>query len=87
MACVATFAVGIVTTLHAQDTRRVTGKVLDADTKEPLLGAVIRVKGTKVGTVVRRSDGEFLIDVPTNSSQILVVSLVGKMTEEVNVAG
>ena len=73
--------------LHAQDVRRVTGKVLDAETKEPLLGAVIKVKGTKVGTVVRRSDGEFSIDVPTNSSQILVVSLVGKVTEEVNVAG
>lgn len=72
---------------HAQDVRRVTGKVLDAETKEPLLGAVIRVKGTKVGTVVRRSDGEFSIDVPTASSQILVVSLVGKVTEEVNVAG
>jgi len=73
--------------LHAQDVRRVTGKVLDAETKEPLLGAVIKVKGTKVGTVVRRSDGEFSIDVPTTSSQILVVSLVGKVTEEVNVAG
>lgn len=72
---------------HAQDVRRVSGKVLDAETKEPLLGAVIRVKGTKVGTVVRRSDGEFSIDVPTTSSQILVVSLVGKVTEEVNVAG
>ncbi|GIV54353.1 MAG: SusC/RagA family TonB-linked outer membrane protein [Candidatus Kapaibacterium sp.] len=79
--------VGIVHPLHAQDVRRVTGRVLDADTKEPLLGAVIKVKGTKVGTVVRRSDGEFSIDVPTNSSQILVVSLVGKLTEEVNVAG
>ncbi|GIV56182.1 MAG: SusC/RagA family TonB-linked outer membrane protein [Candidatus Kapaibacterium sp.] len=79
--------VGSATFLHAQDVRRVTGKVLDAETKEPLLGAVIKVKGTKVGTVVRRSDGEFSIDVPTNSSQILVVSLVGKVTEEVNVAG
>ncbi len=79
--------IGVVQPLHAQDVRRVTGKVLDAETKEPLLGAVIKVKGTKVGTVVRRSDGEFSIDVPTNSSQVLVVSLVGKLTEEVNVAG
>jgi len=46
--------IGSVNFLHAQDTRRVTGKVLDAETKEPLLGAVIKVKGTKVGTVVRR---------------------------------
>jgi len=79
--------IGSAASLYAQDVRRVTGKVLDAETKEPLLGAVIKVKGTKVGTVVRRSDGEFSIDVPTNSSQILVVSLVGKVTEEVNVAG
>ncbi|MCX8051752.1 MAG: SusC/RagA family TonB-linked outer membrane protein [Chlorobi bacterium] len=86
LVCIA-IGLGIVSPLQAQDTRRVTGKVLDAETKEPLLGAVIRVKGTKVGTVVRRSDGEFSIDVPTTSSQILVVSLVGKLTEEVNVAG
>lgn len=83
---VATF-VGAVLTLHAQQTRRVTGKVLDAETKEPLLGAVIKVKGTTVGTIVRRSDGEFAIDVPVTSSQILVVSLIGKLSEEVNVAG
>jgi TonB-linked SusC/RagA family outer membrane protein len=86
LACIAV-TIGVVHPLHAQDVRRVTGKVLDAETKEPLLGAVIKVKGTKVGTVVRRSDGEFSIDVPTSSSQILVVSLVGKLTEEVNVAG
>ncbi|MDW8270938.1 MAG: SusC/RagA family TonB-linked outer membrane protein [Bacteroidota bacterium] len=89
-ACIAAawiVALVVPTSLSAQDVRRVTGKVLDAETKQPLLGAVVRIKGTKLGTVVRRSDGEFSIDVPTSSSQILVVSLVGKVTEEVNVAG
>ncbi len=70
----------------AQDVHKVTGTVSDFETKQGLVGAIVKVKGTKVGVVVRRSDGQFSIDVPKNSSQILVISLVGKKTQEVNVA-
>lgn len=38
-----------VTTLFAQKT--ITGTVIDADSKEPLIGATILVKGTDKGTV------------------------------------
>ncbi|MFM8439361.1 MAG: carboxypeptidase-like regulatory domain-containing protein, partial [Candidatus Kapaibacterium sp.] len=75
------------TAVQAQDARKVTGTVLDADTKQGLVGAVVKVKGTKTGVVVRNTNGSFSIDVPKGAAQTLVVSLVGKKTTEVNVAG
>ncbi|MFM8568341.1 MAG: TonB-dependent receptor plug domain-containing protein [Candidatus Kapaibacterium sp.] len=75
------------TAVQAQDARKVTGTVLDADTKQGLVGAVVKVKGTKTGVVVRNANGSFSIDVPKGAAQTLVVSFVGKKTTEVNVAG
>ncbi|MFN9777839.1 MAG: SusC/RagA family TonB-linked outer membrane protein [Candidatus Kapaibacterium sp.] len=72
--------------VHAQDSRKVSGTIIDSDTKQGLVGAVVKVKGTKTGVVVRNSNGSFSIDVP-KGYQTLVVSLVGKKTTEVNIAG
>ena len=63
----------------------VKGKVMDEGGK-PLKGVSIQVKGTSVGTS-SGDNGDFQIDVPDNSSMILVFSFVGMLSQEVNVSG
>lgn len=64
---------------------KITGKITDEHGK-PLQGASVQIKGTSSGT---SSDvnGEFQIDVPDNSSKILVFSFIGMEQQEVNVTG
>jgi iron complex outermembrane receptor protein len=64
---------------------RVTGKLLDAQTHEPLIGASILVKGTTAATSAGL-DGSFKINVP-NGSEILVISYIGYVTKQVNIEG
>jgi len=67
--------------LHAQN-RAVTGKVIFKDTKTPLAGTKILVKGRKIGAFANR-DGEYKIDVPEGST--LVFSLIGHVSQEIKV--
>lgn len=57
-----------------------TGKVVDADTNEPLPGATVLVKGTKTG-VVTGFDGTFSI--AAASGDVLAVSYLGYESQEV----
>ncbi|MBN8702591.1 MAG: carboxypeptidase-like regulatory domain-containing protein [Bacteroidetes bacterium] len=66
--------VGITSTSNAQQTV-VTGKIVDADTKEPLPFVSVLLKGTKVGTS-SDFDGMFSLSSPDPSDSI-VVSYVG----------
>lgn len=69
-------------TLHAQGVT-VTGTVTDASA-EPLIGASVVVKGqTSLGTVTD-FDGNFTLNVPSESS-VIVVSYVGMTTQEIKV--
>lgn len=61
---------------------QVVGSVVD-DKQEPVIGASILIKGTGQGTVTD-FDGRFTLNVPT-SSNVLVVSYVGMLTQEVAV--
>ena len=51
---------------------------------EPIIGASVFVKGTKIGTVTN-TDGEFSLDVPANAT--LLVSYIGFTTQEVALKG
>jgi TonB-linked SusC/RagA family outer membrane protein len=64
---------------------RVSGKVTDSNTGEPLIGATVLVKGTITG-VTTSVDGTYSIDVP-NGSAILVFSYIGYTSREENVSG
>lgn len=64
---------------------RVTGKVTDADTGEPLLGVNIVVEGTTMG-VVTDLDGNYSIDLP-NENANLVFSFIGYTSQTTAVAG
>ncbi len=61
------------------------GKITDESGK-PLAGVSIQVKGNPGGTT-SNDQGEFQLDVPENSSQVLVFSYVGMQSQEVNVSG
>ena len=67
-----------------QDTK-VTGKVIDATTGEPLPGVYVVIEGTNTGTITN-SDGSYTLDVP-NVDAVLVFSFVGYNAEKVAVAG
>ena len=62
------------------------GIVLEASSKEPLIGANVLLKGTKIGTLTD-IDGSFSIDVPDTSRSELVISFIGYVTKEVKVKG
>ena len=63
----------------------VTGKVVDADTKEPLVGASILVKGTQNATSTGL-DGSFKIDVSATTNPMLVISYISYTTKEIPVS-
>ena len=67
-------------TVHAST---VTGRVLD-ENGEPIIGASVSVKGTKVGTATD-IDGKYSIQAPQGST--LIVICVGYSTREVRVNG
>lgn len=60
---------------------RISGKVLDGKSREPLPGVSVRVKGTSAGTVSMAS-GDFAIEVPEEGAT-LVFSLMGYEPKEV----
>ena len=63
-----------------QKKRTITGTVTDANTKETLVGANVKLKGTDVGTITDL-DGNFSISV-NSSKDVLVVSYMGYKTVE-----
>ncbi|MES2427842.1 MAG: TonB-dependent receptor [Bacteroidota bacterium] len=78
--------IGLFTTgvVFAQDGSVVRGKLLDAQTKEPLIGATVTVKGT-TNAIAAALDGSFKITAPSGST--LVITYIGYVTKEINVTG
>lgn len=69
----------LVATWASAQTRSVTGKVLDAETSEPLPAVSIRIKNSSNGDI-SDADGSFMLNAaPTDT---LVFSFVGYMTKE-----
>ena len=62
----------------------VTGKVVDADTEEPLAGAMLKVEGTNI-VVGTNSKGEFTIHFGANKVYIVHVSCMGYTTRTLRV--
>ena len=61
-----------------------TGYVRDAVTKETLIGATLRIKGTKIGAVTNRSGFFSIKDVPAGR-QTIVASYIGYTPKEIEV--
>jgi TonB-linked SusC/RagA family outer membrane protein len=81
MLLLASFFFGVVT-LMAQ--KRVTGNVTDAD-GAPVIGATIKVNGTKVAAVTD-AEGKFVLPNVPASAKTLSVSYIGMKTQEVSVS-
>jgi len=63
-----------------------TGKILDSETKKPVVFANVMLKGTTIGTVTN-ADGEFLIKAPANSDiQVLEITHIGYATKLIQLA-
>jgi TonB-linked SusC/RagA family outer membrane protein len=64
---------------------KLTGKISDHLTGEPLVGVYVVVEGTNVG-VISDESGKFSIEIPSEDA-ILVVSYVGYNTEKISYTG
>jgi TonB-linked SusC/RagA family outer membrane protein len=71
----------------SQDLKKVSGKVVDKQTNEPIVGAAIQVLNTKkqIGTT-SDTEGDFTLNVPENAEKIKV-SIVGYTSKEVTITG
>jgi TonB-dependent starch-binding outer membrane protein SusC len=69
-------------TLFFQKDITIAGKIIDATTSEPIIGASIVVKGTTKGAITD-DNGAFSLLVPDDA--VLVVSFVGYQTQEIPV--
>ncbi len=58
--------------------------MLDAETGEPLIGASAVIKGTTIGAVTDL-EGSFTISQAPSGNQVLVISYVGYLDEELNI--
>ena len=74
------FAIAL--TASAQS-KKISGKILNASSNTPVEGASVLVKGTSIGTTSNK-DGAFVINMPDGSS-VLIVSVIGYELQEVNV--
>lgn len=65
--------------------KKITGRITDQDTKQPLAGATVSVKGTKIITQ-SGADGSFSVSVP-NDASVLSISYIGMESQEIAVGG
>src|SRR5690242_12318549 len=59
-----------VATLHAQESAALSGYVVDAETQETLIGAVVTVRGTKLGGVTNKSGFFSIKNIPAGKQTI-----------------
>jgi TonB-linked SusC/RagA family outer membrane protein len=59
------------------------GKIIDAFTREPLIGANVVIEGTTIG-VIADLDGNFSINLPSDNN-VLVISYVGYLTQKITI--
>ncbi len=71
----------VIENVNTEIDKKITGKVTDAETGEPLVGATIQVKGTTIGTITD-NDGKFSLFVPKDVTAV-VISYIGYKKKEV----
>jgi len=62
--------------LYAQQSRKVSGKVIDMKTGEELIGVNVMIKGSTKGTITD-INGNFALEVPNPTTDVLTFSYVG----------
>jgi TonB-linked SusC/RagA family outer membrane protein len=64
--------------------QRITGKVLDAETKEAINGASVSIKSSIVGTL-SDSEGNFELEIKEELPVTIIINFIGYRTEEIDV--
>lgn len=67
----------------SQGNYKLEGNVIDANTKEPLIGATVRIAETTMGTVTK-SSGQFEIDNIKNQKIKIIITYVGYARQEID---
>jgi iron complex outermembrane recepter protein len=75
------FAIPGISFAQQSGEKRITGKIIDTITAEPLIGATVMVKGTTAATSAGL-DGTFKLNVPAGN-QTLVISFIGYITQQI----
>lgn len=65
--------------------KEIRGKVIDANTKEPLIGATVMVINTSIGAATN-TDGNFILNVPVDEKE-LKVAFIGYKPQLVDIVG
>jgi TonB-linked SusC/RagA family outer membrane protein len=73
------------TSSFAQENRIVKGLVVD-NNENPIPGATVILKESTIGTATDQY-GEFSLNIPTSGNQILVISFIGMLGEEIDMTG
>ncbi len=60
------------------------GTIINADTKEPLVGATITIKGTSISVV---SDNKGYFEINTTTGQALIITYIGYVSKEIRITG
>ncbi|MGD1892870.1 MAG: SusC/RagA family TonB-linked outer membrane protein [Cyclobacteriaceae bacterium] len=63
--------------------QEISGKITDAETGEPVIGATILVKGTTIGTI-SDINGEYTLSAP-DDAEAITISFVGYQTQEITI--
>jgi iron complex outermembrane recepter protein len=63
--------------------KTISGTVTDSETKEPLIGTAVTIKGTTKGSITD-ANGRYSLDVPENATT-LIFSFVGYTSKEVSI--
>lgn len=79
------FAIFTVSITYAQKGNQVTGKLIDAQTKEALIGASVTIKGTTKATSTSLN-GTFKLSIPEGGTT-LVLSYIGYVSRTIEVSG
>jgi TonB-dependent starch-binding outer membrane protein SusC len=75
----------VIAPMKAFQVQKVSGKITDAATGEPIIGATITIEGTTKG-VISDVDGNYTIEIPSQNA-VLVISFLGFLSENVAVNG
>ena len=70
--------------LATAQNQRVTGVVISEEDGQPVIGASVQVKGTKLGTITD-VDGKFTLSNVPSSAGTVVISFIGMVTQEIDI--
>jgi TonB-linked SusC/RagA family outer membrane protein len=69
----------------AQNSKTIKGQVVD-EKNEALIGATVKIKGLETNGTITNASGQFSINV-SNENKVLVISYIGFLSQEINLAG